>query len=159
LNAGPSRGQRHGTVIFIQSAGLYKNGGESRLPYTFSFYSPWQPTAMTSIYHNPRCGTSRTVLQTLQEHGHQPEIIEYLATPLSRDQLAALIAAAGLTVREAIRSKEPLYQELKLDDPALDDEQLLQAMARHPVLMNRPFVTTEKGTRLCRPAETIDEII
>lgn len=127
--------------------------------YIYPFYSPCQSPAMTTIYHNPRCGTSRTVLQTLQEHGHQPEIIEYLTAPLTSDQLAALIAAAGLTVREAIRSKEPLYQELKLDDPALDDEQLLQAMANHPVLMNRPFVTTAKGTRLCRPAETVDEII
>lgn len=114
---------------------------------------------MTTIYHNPRCGTSRTVLQTLQERGMQPEIIEYLKTPLSRDQLAALIAAAGLSVREAMRGKEPLYQELKLDDPALDDEQLLQAMAQHPVLMNRPFVTTAKGTRLCRPAAIVDEIL
>lgn len=114
---------------------------------------------MTTIYHNPRCGTSRTVLQTLQERGMQPEIIEYLKTPLSRDQLAALIADAGLSVREAMRGKEPLYQELKLDDPALDDEQLLQAMAQHPVLMNRPFVTTAKGTRLCRPATIVDEIL
>ncbi len=89
----------------------------------------------------------------------QPEIIEYLKTPLSRDQLAALIADAGLSVREAMRGKEPLYQELKLDDPALDDEQLLQAMAQHPVLMNRPFVTTAKGTRLCRPATIVDEIL
>ena len=114
---------------------------------------------MTTIYHNPRCGTSRTVLQTLQERGMQPEIIEYLKTPLSRDQLAALIADAGLSVREAMRGKEPLFQELKLDDPALDDEQLLQAMAQHPVLMNRPFVTTAKGTRLCRPATIVDEIL
>lgn len=118
-----------------------------------------QPTAMTTIYHNPRCGTSRTVLQTLQERGLQPEIIEYLKTPLSRDQLAALISAAGLTVREAIRAKEDLFQELGLDDPALDDERLLQAMAQHPVLMNRPFVTTAKGTRLCRPAALVDELI
>ncbi|HEY9572062.1 MAG TPA: arsenate reductase (glutaredoxin) [Pusillimonas sp.] len=114
---------------------------------------------MTTIYHNPRCGTSRTVLQTLQERGIQPEIIEYLDTPLSRSQLATLIAAAGLTVREAMRSKEAIFQELKLDDPSLDDEQLLQAMVQHPVLMNRPFVTTAKGTRLCRPAATVDEII
>ncbi|MGB3290504.1 MAG: arsenate reductase (glutaredoxin) [Burkholderiaceae bacterium] len=114
---------------------------------------------MTTIYHNPRCGTSRTVLQTLQERGLQPEIVEYLKTPLSRDQLAALIAASGLSVREAVRSKEALYQELGLDQPAVDDEQLLQAMAQHPILMNRPFVTTAKGTRLCRPATVIDEII
>lgn len=89
----------------------------------------------------------------------QPEIMEYLKTPLSRDQLAALIAAAGLNVREAMRGKEPLYQELKLDDPELDDEQLLQVIAQHPVLMNRPFVTTAKGTRLCRPATIVDEIL
>lgn len=114
---------------------------------------------MTKIYHNPRCGTSRTVLQILQDRGLAPEIIEYLKTPLSRDALAALIGAAGLTVREAIRTKEPVYQELGLDDPTLSDGQLLDAMAEHPVLMNRPFVTTAKGTRLCRPATVVDEIL
>lgn len=114
---------------------------------------------MTKIYHNSRCGTSRTVLQTLQDHGLEPEIIEYLKTPLSHDALAVLIREAGLTVREAMRAKEPVYQELGLDDPALSDEQLLDAMAQHAILMNRPFVVTAKGTRLCRPAAVVHEIL
>ena len=114
---------------------------------------------MTTIYHNPRCGTSRTVLQTLHERGIQAEVIEYLQTPLSRSELAKLIKDAGLSAREAIRSKEAVFQELKLDDPSVTDEQLLDAMARHPILMNRPFVVKEKGTRLCRPATVVEEIL
>ncbi|NYT77247.1 arsenate reductase (glutaredoxin) [Alcaligenaceae bacterium] len=114
---------------------------------------------MTKIYHNPRCGTSRTVLQTLQDRGLQPEIIEYLKTPLTREALASLIRDAGLSVREAMRAKESIYEELGLADPALTDEQLLNAMVEHPILMNRPFVCTEKGSRLCRPAAVVDEIL
>jgi len=114
---------------------------------------------MAIIYHNPRCGTSRKVLQALQDHGHQVEIIEYLKQPLTRDALAALISNAGLSVRDAVRSKEALYTELGLDDPAVDDETLLQAMEAHPILMNRPFAITDKGTRLCRPAELVQEIL
>ncbi|WP_353146995.1 arsenate reductase (glutaredoxin) [Pollutimonas bauzanensis] len=114
---------------------------------------------MTTIYHNPRCGTSRTVLQTLQERGIQAEVIEYLQTPLSRSELASLIKDAGLSVREAIRSKEAVFQELKLDAPSVTDEQLLDAMVQHPILMNRPFVVTDKGTRLCRPATIVEEIL
>ncbi len=112
---------------------------------------------MTTIYHNPRCGTSRSVLQALQERGQQPEIIEYLKTPPSRTELAALIAAAGLTPRTAVRSKEALYQELGLE--TADDERLLDAMAEHPILINRPIVVTDKGVRLCRPAAVLDEIL
>lgn len=112
---------------------------------------------MTTIYHNPRCGTSRSVLQALQERGQQPEIIEYLKTPPSRTELAALIAAAGLTPRAAVRSKEALYQELGLE--TADDERLLDAMAEHPILINRPIVVTDKGVRLCRPAAVLDEIL
>ncbi|MEB2398984.1 MAG: arsenate reductase (glutaredoxin) [Alcaligenaceae bacterium] len=114
---------------------------------------------MNRIYHNPRCGTSRSVLQTLQDRGLQVEIIEYLKTPLSRAELARLIADAGLTPRQAIREKEDIYRELGLDDPSVGDERLLDAMAEHPVLLNRPFVVTAKGTRLCRPATVIEEII
>ncbi|MFA7669268.1 MAG: arsenate reductase (glutaredoxin) [Burkholderiaceae bacterium] len=114
---------------------------------------------MAIIYHNPRCGTSRTVLQALQDHGHTVEVIEYLKNPLSRDALAALITAAGISVRDAVRAKESIYTELGLDDPAIDDAALLQAMEAHPVLMNRPFVTTGNGTRLCRPADVVQEII
>lgn len=114
---------------------------------------------MSTIYHNPRCGTSRTVLQALRDSGHEPEVIEYLKTPLSRDQLAQLIQAAGLPVREAVRAKEALYTELGLDNPDVTDEQLLAAMEANPILLNRPFVQTAKGTRLCRPADTVQEIL
>jgi arsenate reductase len=114
---------------------------------------------MAIIYHNPRCGTSRNVLQALQEHGHEVQVIEYLKNPLGKAALARLIADAGLTVREAIRSKEPIYKELGLDDTSLGDDALLGAMEKHPILMNRPFVVTEKGTRLCRPADIVQEIL
>lgn len=114
---------------------------------------------MAVIYHNPRCSTSRKVLQALQDHGHQVEVIEYLKQPLGRDALAKLIAEAGLSVREAVRSKEALYTELGLDEASVDDEALLLAMEANPILMNRPFVVTEKGTRLCRPAERVEEIL
>jgi len=114
---------------------------------------------MAVIYHNPRCGTSRTVLQALQDAGHEVEVVEYLKTPLTHDQLAQLIAAAGISVREALRSKEAVYTELGLDAPGLGDEALLQAIAENPVLMNRPFVVTEKGARLCRPADLVNEIL
>ena len=114
---------------------------------------------MITIYHNPRCGTSRTVLQTLQDRGLEPRVVEYLKEPLSKEELRHMIAAAGLTVREAIRSKEALYAELGLDNTELDDDALLQAMADHPILMNRPFVVTEKGTRLCRPADQVERVL
>lgn len=114
---------------------------------------------MAVIYHNPRCGTSRNVLQALQDHGLDVEVVEYLKQPLGREALAALIKNAGLTVREAVRSKESLYTELGLDDTAVDDEALLLAMEAHPILMNRPFVVTEKGTRLCRPSDVVNEIL
>jgi arsenate reductase len=114
---------------------------------------------MTKIYHNPRCGTSRTVLQILQDRGEQPEVIEYLKTPPSREQIASLIRDAGLSVREAIRGKDSIYQDLKLDDAALSDDQLLDAVVAHPILLNRPFVVTSKGTRLCRPADLVEEIL
>jgi len=112
-----------------------------------------------TIYHNPRCGTSRTVLQTLREAGIEPTIIEYLKTPPSRQTLAGLIQQAGLTVREAVRAKEPVYQELGLDAPGVDDDALLDAMVEHPILINRPFVVTERGARLCRPAEVVRELL
>jgi|SRR5690606_2554840 len=112
---------------------------------------------MTTIYHNPRCSTSRNTLQRLRDQGREPEIIEYLKTPPSRDQLVKLVGDAGLTAREAIRSKEALYTELGLEQAS--EEQLFDAMAAHPILINRPFVVTEKGTRLCRPIEAVDEIL
>lgn len=114
---------------------------------------------MTKIYHNPRCGHSRTTLQILEERGLKPEVIEYLVTPPSRAELEALISNAGLTVREAMRSKEAIYQELGLENPGLSDDQLLDAMMAHPILINRPFVVTDKGVRLCRPASEVEAIL
>jgi len=111
----------------------------------------------TIIYHNPRCGTSRKVLQTLQNKGHEVEIVEYLKNPLGQEALAKMIADAGLSVRDAVRSKEALYTELGLENA--DDAALLRAMEEHPILMNRPFVITPKGARLCRPAEVVEEIL
>lgn len=112
-----------------------------------------------TIYHNPRCGTSRNTLAAIREAGHEPQIVDYLATPPSRDALRKMIAAAGLTVREAIRSKEAVYVELGLDAPGVGDEALLDAMVAHPILINRPFVVTTKGVRLCRPVERVNEIL
>lgn len=114
---------------------------------------------MTTIYHNPRCSTSRNTLEHLRQKGLEPEVIEYLQTPLSREALVKLVGDAGLTAREAIRSKEAMYAELGLDAPGTTEDQLFDAMAAHPILMNRPFVVTEKGTRLCRPVEAVDEIL
>ena len=112
-----------------------------------------------TIYHNPRCGTSRNTLAAIREAGHEPQVVDYLSTPPSREQLKAMIAASGLTVREAVRSKEALFGELGLDQPGVDDEALLDAMAAHPVLINRPFVVTPKGVRLCRPFELVRDIL
>jgi len=113
----------------------------------------------STIYHNPRCGTSRNALQLLEEAGLKPVVVEYLKNPPSRQTLIGLIQQSGLTVRQAIRTKEPLYKELRLDNADVGDEQLLDAMVEHPVLINRPFVSTSKGTRLCRPYERVREII
>lgn len=98
-------------------------------------------------------------MQALRDAGIEPTIVEYLKTPPSRQVLAGLIRQAGLTVREAVRAKEPLYHELELDADGVDDEALLDAMVEHPVLINRPFVVTERGTRLCRPVEVIRELL
>uniref|UniRef100_UPI003CFE5FAF arsenate reductase (glutaredoxin) n=1 Tax=Alcaligenes faecalis TaxID=511 RepID=UPI003CFE5FAF len=114
---------------------------------------------MSKIYHNPRCSTSRNALAMMREKGLEPEIIEYLKTPLSRSELKALIADTGLTVREAMRSKEAIYNELNLDNPDLSDEDLLAAIEANPILLNRPIVVTEKGTRLARPLEVVQEIL
>jgi arsenate reductase len=112
-----------------------------------------------TIYHNARCGTSRTTLEAIRAAGHEPRVVDYLATPPAREQLRQMIADAGLSVREAMRAKEPVYTELGLDDPALSDEALLDAMLAHPILINRPFVATPKGVRLCRPSDKVQEIL
>jgi arsenate reductase len=114
---------------------------------------------MTTIYHNPACGTSRNTLALIRNSGDEPVVIEYLRHPPSRDTLIQLIEEAGLTVREAIRQKGTPYAELGLDSSALTDEQLLDAMLAHPILINRPFVVTAKGTRLCRPSEVVLDIL
>lgn len=114
---------------------------------------------MTTIYHNPNCGTSRNTLAIIRASGIEPVIIDYLRTPPTRAKLAELIAAAGLTARNVLRSKEVLFAELKLSDPALGHEELLDAMIAHPILINRPIVETVLGTRLCRPSEAVMDIL
>lgn len=112
-----------------------------------------------TIYHNPACGTSRNTLALIRHAGIEPKVVEYLKTPPGREALAAMIRDAGLSVREAIREKGTPYAELGLDDPALTDAQLLDAMLAHPILINRPFVVTPLGTRLCRPSEAVLDIL
>ncbi|MFS8182602.1 arsenate reductase (glutaredoxin) [Pseudovibrio denitrificans] len=111
------------------------------------------------IYHNPKCGTSRNTLAMLKQAGTEPEVIEYLKTPPSRETLEKLIKDSGLTVREILRKKGTPYEELGLDDEKWSDTQLIDFIEEHPILMNRPFVTTDKGTRLCRPSEVLLEIL
>jgi len=112
-----------------------------------------------TIYHNPDCGTSRNTLAMIRQSGVEPEVIEYLKTPPSRARIVALVEAAGLTLREALRQKDTPYARLGLDDPGLSDDALLDAIALHPILLNRPFVVTARGTRLCRPSELVLEIL
>ena len=112
-----------------------------------------------TIYHNPACGTSRNTLEMIRNAGIEPTVIEYLKTPPAREELAAMIAAAGLTVRGALREKGTPFEEMGLGNPDLDDEALLDAMMREPILINRPFVITPLGTRLCRPSEVVLEIL
>ena len=112
-----------------------------------------------TIHHNPHCSNSRGALAAIRDAGFEPRIVEYLTAPPSREELARMLAAAGMRARDAIRSKESLYSELGLDAPGLTDEALVDAMLAHPVLMNRPFVVTPKGVRLCRPPETVREIL
>lgn len=112
-----------------------------------------------TIYHNPACGTSRNTLALIRNAGIEPHIVEYLKTPPSRAVLQQLIADAGLSVRDAMRQKEALYRELALDDAAITDDALLEAMLAHPVLINRPFVVSPLGTRMCRPSELALDIL
>lgn len=112
-----------------------------------------------TIYHNPRCGTSRNVLALIKNTSAEPAVIDYLKTPPTREQLVALIAQMAIPVREVIRQKESLYAELGLDDAAFSDDALIDAMLAHPILMNRPIVVTPLGTRLCRPSEAVLDIL
>jgi arsenate reductase len=115
--------------------------------------------ADTTIYHNPSCGTSRNTLALLREAGLQPVVIEYLKTPPSKEKLRELSAAMGVPVRGLLREKDTPFAEMKLDDPKWTDDELLDAMLAHPILINRPIVVTALGTRLCRPSETVREIL
>ncbi len=111
-----------------------------------------------TIYHNPMCGTSRNVLAMIRAKGIEPEVIEYLKTPLTRDGLVALLAKMGASVRDVLRWKQAhLVAELGLDGKP--DDALLDAMVQHPILMNRPIVVTPKGAKLCRPSETVAELL
>lgn len=112
-----------------------------------------------TIYHNPKCETSRNTLALIRNAGIEPTVIEYLQHPPSREQLVEMIKAAGLTVRQALREKGTPYAELGLGNLALSDEQLVDAMMAHPILINRPFVITERGTRLSRPSEAVLDIL
>ncbi|EXB67360.1 arsenate reductase [Acinetobacter sp. 25977_6] len=111
------------------------------------------------IYHNPACGTSRNTLALIRHAGFEPIVIEYLQTPPSKDELIQLIQDSGLTVREAIRKNVDPYKELELEQDHWTDEQLIDFMVQYPILINRPFVVTPKGTRLCRPSEVVLDIL
>lgn len=112
---------------------------------------------MPRIYHNPKCSTSRKTLDLLHEFGIEPEIVLYLKTPPTRAELVTMITDAGIGVRDAVRKRESLYGELGLADAS--DDELLDAMVEHPILIERPFVVTDKGTRLARPIDKVHEIL
>src|SRR3982750_718895 len=111
------------------------------------------------IYHNPMCGTSRKTLEILRDSGAEVTIVEYLNSPLTRADLERLYERAGITPREGLRAKEPLADELGLNRPDVTDDEILDAMVHHPILVERPLVETDKGVRLCRPQDTVREIL
>lgn len=111
------------------------------------------------VYHNPDCGTSRSALATIRSAGIEPHVVEYLKTPPSRAPLQPSIARMGISVREAVREKAASYPEPGLDNPALTDDQLLEAMMVHPILINRPIVVTPNGVRLCRPSDLVLDLL
>jgi arsenate reductase len=112
-----------------------------------------------TIYHNPACGTSRKVLGLIRERGFEPRIIEYLKSPPSREELASLIRRMGIPVRDALRQRGTPHAELGLDDPKWSEDQLMDRMLEHPILINRPIVATPLGVRLCRPPEAVLELL
>ncbi len=111
------------------------------------------------IYHNPKCGTSRNTLAMIVASGETPEVIEYLHTPPTRERLVELITSMGIPARSLLRQKGTPYDELNLSDASLTDEQLIDAMMEHPILINRPIVVTDKGVRLCRPSELVLDLL
>lgn len=112
-----------------------------------------------TIYHNPACGTSRNTLAMIRQSGEEPEVIEYLKTPPSRERLVELIAAMGISPRDLLRQKGTPYADLGLDNEKWSDDELVDFMIAHPILINRPIVVTRKGVRLCRPSEVVLEIL
>ena len=112
-----------------------------------------------TIFHNPRCGTSRNTLALIRNTGIEPTIVDYLANPPTRAAVKAMIEQAGMSVLGAVRTKEAVFAELGLGEPGVTDEALLEAMVAHPILINRPFVVTAAGTRLCRPSELVLDIL
>lgn len=112
-----------------------------------------------TIYHNPSCGTSRNTLAIIRKSGEEPRVVEYLKTPPSRAELKRLLREMGMSPRDLLRKKGTPYGELGLDDPKWTDEQLIDAMLQHPILIERPIVVTPLGTRLCRPSETVLDIL
>ena len=117
------------------------------------------PDPSITIYHNPACGTSRNTLALIRNSGVEPVVVEYLRTPPGRGRLVELIAALGVPVRNLLRRKGTPYDELNLDDPAWNDDQLIDFMVEHPILMNRPIVVTPLGARLCRPSEAVLDLL
>jgi arsenate reductase len=115
--------------------------------------------AEVTIFHNPSCGTSRNTLALLQHAGLRPTVIEYLKTPPSKDELKTLIRTMGISARELLRKKGTPYDELRLDDPKWADDQLLEFMLQHPILINRPIVVTARGAKLCRPSEAVLDLL
>ena len=112
-----------------------------------------------TIYHNPACGTSRNTLAIIRQSGEEPAVIEYLKTPPSREEMVGLLTAMGMSPRELLREKGTPFAELGLDDRSLSNDDLIDAMMAHPILINRPIVVTERGTRLCRPSEQVLELL
>ena len=113
----------------------------------------------TLIFHNPNCGTSRNTLAIIKASGEEPEVVEYLKTPPTRDYLVELLAKMQISPRELLRSKEPINNELGLDNAEFSDDQIINAMIAHPILINRPIVVTDRGAALCRPSEHVFELL
>ena len=116
-------------------------------------------TSGIKIYHNPACGTSRNALAMIHQSGEKPIVVEYLKNPLSRNELVSLTSAMEIRPRELLRRKGTPYEELNLDDPKWSDDEIIDFMIEHPILINRPIVVTPKGTRLCRPSEAVIGIL
>jgi arsenate reductase len=112
-----------------------------------------------TIYHNPLCGTSRKTLEIIRETGFEPNVVEYLKAPPTREELRQMYERAGISPREGLRAKEPIASEMGLTRPDVTDDEILDAMMEHPILINRPLVVTDKGVRLCRPQDLVREIL